>query len=614
MLTFDRGAAELAPVAVAVPILGASLIVPLGKKVPRLAVDAFSLAVAATVVGLVADVLATSTGGRVVTWSANWTPHKGYSVGIALVNDPVGAGVALCASCLVFIALFYSARYIDSANGHFHCLMLLFLAGMIGMAMTADLFDMFCFFELMGASAYGLTGMKVEEESSLQGALNFGIVNSLGAYTTLMGIGILFARTGTLGFPMLARALDHHHADSLIVCAFVLILTGFLVKAAMVPFHFWLADAHAVAPAPVCVLFSGIMVPLGVYAAFRIYWVVFAGTIPPGDVRRTFLVLGAATAVLGAVMALSQRHVKRLLAYSTIAHVGLFLVAMACLTSEGTAGALLYVAGHAGVKAALFLMAGILLDIYGTMDEHELYGRARGQPVVGWMFVIGGLALAALPPFGTALGKSVSEGAAMSAGYTWVPALFVGVSAMTGGAVLRVGARAFFGLGPRPVAGPGAGVDVGRSSGSDDEPDAPLDRAPWSMVVPAAVLLIGALVAGALPGAHAAADRAAAYFVDRSGYIANALFRAPRPVSVRAEPNWTGLGLGLDFLSAALAAAIAAGALFGRPLLSRLPTLRLANRPLGVLHRLHSGRVGDYVAWMMVGIVVLAGFIGVPLR
>src|SRR6185312_2208654 len=130
-----------------------------------------------------------------------WEPQHGYSVGIVLVGDEISCCIALIAAALVALALVYSWRYFDSVEAHFHCLMLLFLAGMEGFALTGDLFDMFVFFELMGAAAYALTGLKVEDASSLQGGMNFGIINSLGAYIALMGIGFLYSKTGQLGLP-----------------------------------------------------------------------------------------------------------------------------------------------------------------------------------------------------------------------------------------------------------------------------------------------------------------------------------------------------------------------------------------------------------------------------
>ncbi len=607
---FENGPAMLVPIAVAIPIVMACVLLVGGRRLSRLAVDVIAIVTVLGVTGLVGYLLATSAGGRIVTWAAGWSPHHGYSVGIAFVVDPLGAGIALLACSLMAIAFLYSIHYLDSVEAHYHCLMLLFLAGMIGYSLTGDLFDLFVFFELMGATAYGLTAIVVEDESALQGGINFGIVNSLGAYFSLAGLGLLFARTGSVGLPQLHVELAHHRPDALIVAAFVLVLVGFLVKGAMVPFHFWLADAHAVAPAPVCLLFSGVMVPLGIYGAFRIYWAVFAPILPMGDVRRTFIVLGAVTALLGAVMALSQRHFKRLLAYSTIAHVGLFMVALACLSVGGTAGALLYVAGHAAVKGALFLIAGVMLAQYGSVDEYDLYGKGTGHKAMGVALVIGALGLAGLPPFGTALGKALSEDAGTAAGYPWVPVLFVVVSALTAAAVLRVAGRVYFALGSKPVEWSKA-----RAGGSGNVGESRFERLPWTMGASIALLLAGGFALGLIPGAHSAANRAAATFIASAGYAHQALYRSPDVITAPTDPNWTGLGLGLAFVSAVLAGAVAGAALYGRSVVERsLPSLRAVYRPIEFLQRLHSGHVGDYVAWMMMGMTVFAGFVGLPLR
>jgi multicomponent Na+:H+ antiporter subunit D len=555
-----------------------------------------------------AVVLASSARGRVVTWSAGWVPSHGFSVGIVLVVDPVGAGAAVTAGALTTVALVYSWRYMEAEPAHYRPLVVLFLAGMTGFAFTGDLFDMFVFFELMGAAAYALTGMKVEDPSALQGGFNFGLVNSLGAYVSLMGLALLYARTGNLGLAALGRAVAGHRPGALVVAAFVLVLCGFLVKAAVVPFHFWLADAHAVAPAPVCLLFSGIMVPLGVYAVFRVYWQVFSGALPASAVSHAFLALGTLTALLGAVMCLGQRHVKRMLAYSTVAHVGLFMCALALLTQAGTAGALLYVAGHAGAKGALFLLAGVMLARTGSVDEHELYGTGGGGRLVPALWLVGALALAGLPPFGTGLGKSVTESAALAAGDPWLVAVFVAVSAASAGAVLRVTARVYFGLGPRPSEDAGQAETRGQ-----EEQEAVVRRLPPSMAAAVIVLLGGALAEGVIPGAQRAAQRAAALFTSRAGYAEAALHGHAPAVAVAPVPDWSSSGVALGLASAALAVGVAAAGLYAQPLRRRAGAWgRAGTRSLAVLHRAHSGHVGDYVAWMFAGLAVLLVLVGAP--
>jgi multicomponent Na+:H+ antiporter subunit D len=403
----------------------------------------------------------------------------------------------------------------------------------------------------------------------------------------------------------LASALAGRGADPLVLAAFVLICTGWLVKAAAVPLHFWMADAHAVAPSPVCVLFSGVMAPLGVYGVARIYWVVFHGVLPDTAVHRAMLVFGVATAALGAVMCVTQRHIKRLLAYSTIAHIGLFLLGLAALNALGIAGTGVYLLGHAAVKGALFLLTGLLLSRYASVDELGLYGQAGKHPIAGCAFVVGALALAGLPPFGTGLGKSLIDDAGGSIALT---GLTVAVSAVTGGAALRVGLRVYFGLGARPHSDSTSADEV---TGQDEQPDArpPHDRTPFTMVAAIALLLAGGLAVGVVPGFAEGVGRAAAAFVDQHGYLTQA-GSAAGPIPPTAGPvpptAWTTSGVLLGLLSTALAVAVAVAGLYGRaPAWLRRPV-----RPaLHGLHELHSGHVGDYAAWLVFGSAALAGLL-----
>ncbi|HEU5030542.1 MAG TPA: proton-conducting transporter membrane subunit [Spirillospora sp.] len=590
---------------IAVPILAAALLATAGRWLPRLVVDVAAVLAVAAVAALAALTLTRAPHHAQVSWLGGWGPATG--VGIPLVADPFAAGLALITALLTLAALLFSWRFFTEVQAIFHTLMLLFLAAMVAYVYTGDLFDAFVFFELMSVVAFALTGYRSEEPSTVHGALNFGIIQSIGAYLTLAGIALVYARTGQLGLATAGRQLigtgtgHGGHGNALVTAAFVLICTGYLVKASAVPFHFWLADAHAVAPTPVCVLFSGIMVPLGVYGIARTYWATFAGLVP----LRAIAVLGAAAALLGAVMCVLQHHIKRLLAYSTVSHVGLLLVGVAAHGPDALAGTAYYLAGHAGVKGALFLAAGALLNRHQTVDEHELRGRGRSMPVTGATFLLGALGLAGLPPSGLFAGHAVTEHAAEELGWWWFTPLAIAASALTAGAVLRVWLGVF--RGTPAEEDPAHGVRPDAGGGHEDPETRPaLRNLPWTMLTPGLVLLIGALLAGLIPGGPVGA--AAAMFADRDGYAALVLDgRVPHPHSVPADP-WTASGVAGFLATLLLAALIAVYAVrrrasdrAGGGILSRAAAATSAR-----LHALHSGHIGDYAAWLTAGVAVLA--------
>nr|WP_237555191.1 complex I subunit 5 family protein [Streptomyces sp. SID4948] len=611
------------PLAVATPLIGAALLVLAGRLLPRAASDVLAAAfavVTAADLSLLWVRVGETRDQRVVSWAGGWTLHAGHGVGIALVGDRLGVGLALLVAALMLAVLAYSWKYFDERpgdhGGTFPALLLLFEAGMCGFALTGDLFNAFVFFELMGVVAYALTGQHVEDPRSLHGALTFGVVNSLAAYASLLGIALLYARTGELGMAQTGAALAGHRADLLTVAAFVLVIAGMLVKSATVPFHFWLPDAHAVAPSPVSMLMSGVMVELGVYGVARVYLVVFggAGGVPAAAFTHTMAALGVLTALIGAVMCWQQRHLKRLLAFSTISHTGLFLLGLSLLSPAATAGTALYVAGHAGVKAALFALTGVLLDRNGSVDEYGLHGRGRGYPYSGAMFLLGGLAVAGLPPFGTALGKAVAEHAAgdHAAGLT---AVYVLASVLTGGAVLRAALRIFYGTGPEPEL---SCSDI-ETSGDGEDPEVrdPLRAVPKTMTAVPAALLAAALLVGVVPGVSRAMAGAARTFEDRAGYV-DQVQALPVPAPVRRIPEaaWTTSGVLLGLLSAGLAFCLAAATVW-RPDLrwSAARVVRTAaaagdRRLITPLRRLHSGVLGDYVTWLTVGLAVLMVAVG----
>ena len=596
---------DAATLAVAIPLLAAAVIAATVPLSPGRLADVVSLAAATAVAVLCAVVLDRAGDSTQVVWLGAWQPQGGVSLGISFAIDSIGAGVALLTAVLVVAALVFALRYLVEPDPLFHVLMLVFLAAMVGFAFSGDLFNLFVFFELMGIAAFVLAGYQIEQRAPLEGSLNFAVTNGAGSFFLLSGIGLVYGRTGALNLAEAGQRLSGSHADALVAVAFALIVCGFLVKAAIVPFHFWLADAYAVARTPVCIVFAGAMSELGLYGVARVYWTVFSGTLGPGEeaLRAILVAAGVITALLGATMALAQSHLKRLLAFVTVAYLGLFLVGIGLLNADGLAGAALFVIGDGFLKAALFVGIGLMQRRFQHVYLGPLHGAGRELPVAGATFALAALGVASLPPFGSFVGKSLIEHGASAAGYDWTIAVFIAVSAICGAALLQAAVRIFLGLGkPRRSEGFGTGPEEEEMG---EEP-APAPRGAVPLMRLTLLVLVGAALAvGVWPGLADSTVRAAERFLDRSAYVRTILHGAGgvRPAASAPPAEW------FDYLYAAVSVALAGGLaalLVARATVADALPAAL-RRPLTGLRALHSGHPGDYVAFLTLGAALLAG-------
>jgi multicomponent Na+:H+ antiporter subunit D len=590
------------PLLVAIPLLAAAFVAALDHYTPAPVQDAVVVVASAATTALAFVLLWHTESHEVVHWFGGWATHGGIPLGIDFAVGPLAAGMCCVIGLVVTLALVYSLTFMREAARLFDALMLVALGAMCGFAMSGDLFNLFVWLELMGVAAYALTGFQVERLGPVQGAVNFAITNSVGGYLFAIGIALIYARTGALNLAQIGKTLSHGPAGGLVIFGMTLLFCGLLIKGAVVPFHLWAADAYAVAPAPVCAVLGGVMTDIGLIGVARLYWTVFV--VPFGQgVGDVLLWIGIVTAVLTGMMAFLQRHLKRMLAYSVLCHIGIMLAGIGLLNTSGLAGAEMMFLAHALLTAGLFFVAGILHVDHGLIDELRLRGRGRGcwAPAAAWFAAT--IGLVGTPYVGIYLGHGLIDEGATELGRPWVLALLWLGSALAGAALLRAGARIFLGWGDAddPLLG----------EPMEEDPHERHVLRPLLVGVALTAVVLGIAIS-VVPGLGQRAEYAASRFRDRAGYAARVLRGHPiepapsLPIAIRhtsLESLLYGGGATL------LAIGLAFVGLYRRRLPRAVSAVgaRALVPPIRVLRDLHSGVVGDYVTWVAVGTAVLGG-------
>ena len=392
--------ASLLPLAVAIPICGAVAAPLLARWSRHAALTGCLLGTGGALFVLI--LLAPRVfGGRVlVHYMGGWRPTGATVLGIAFAADPFGVLCALAVAGIGLLLLIFTLSELGGLGkrelGGFACLFQLLLAALIGAALTGDLFNFFVWFQVAALSSYGLTGFFLERPIALEAAFKILVLTTLAGFSVFLGAGLLYANTGALNLGQLHLDLAAP-AGVLDAVALGLLVAGFATKAGLVPFHGWLADAHTAAPGPVSALFSGLMVNIGLIALARLALQVFPGTGLP--VLGALMVVGLASAVLGAALAVAQDDFKRVLAYDTVSQMGVITVGFATGNAAGVTGAVYHLVNQALFKSLLFLCAGAVVHRTGQTSLRALGGIGRRMPAITVAFTVGAASIAGLPPF-----------------------------------------------------------------------------------------------------------------------------------------------------------------------------------------------------------------------
>ncbi|HAI22011.1 MAG TPA: hypothetical protein DCM14_08990 [Clostridiales bacterium UBA8153] len=440
---------ENAPILVVMaPFIGAYLIPLLGLWWERycywVAAAATGLSVLFSLT-LVGSVLAQ---GTIYYTVGGWEPPWG----IELVVDPLSAFMCLVVSLVSLLAGAYSRSYIkkelpEGKATSYYTMMLLLTGGLLGVSVTGDLFNLFVMTEIFSVAAYALVPM-MGRKGSFLASYRYLILASIGTSLLLLGTGYLYMVTGTLNMADLAARLPVAYAYHpwVVLAALAFFLVAFGVKSALFPLHAWLPDVYTVAPAPVAVL-STLVTKVGAYSLIRVLFSVFGmplitGAIP---VAPALSWMAAAAILAGSVVALQQSDIMRMLAYSSVAHIGYVMLGIGLAVQLGLTGGILHILSHALAKGCLFLCAGAVMYRAGIRRIDDFRGLGYRMPLTMAAFTLAAASIAGIPPTVGFMSKFYLALGAMETGSWVLVAVIVAGSLLTALVYLRVILLMYFG-------------------------------------------------------------------------------------------------------------------------------------------------------------------------
>lgn len=400
-----------------------------------LALGGVAISLAAAIAGLV-EVLR---NGEMRYDLGGWPPP----VGIEYVLDHLSAFIAVVVTAVALVALLATSRLMDReaptiAGGPFYGLVLLLIAGLTGIVVTGDLFNLFVFLEIASLSAYALVA--VGGSKATVAAFRYLLLGTMGATFYLLGVAFIYFKTGTLNMADAARLLSTSENSEAFIAAAVFITVGLGLKMALFPLHLWLPDAYTYAPSAVTALIAPIMTKVSVYALIRIYLSVFGPAYMEGPVPINWLllVLGIAGVVAGSVMAFAQQDLRRMLAYSSVSQLAFIALGIGLANGLALVGALLHIMNHAVMKACLFLATGGIRHWSGVVDVSRMAGFGRRMPLTMAALTVGALSMIGIPPTAGFFSKWYLIRGGVEAGNWIAVAVILGSSLLTAAYFFKV--------------------------------------------------------------------------------------------------------------------------------------------------------------------------------
>lgn len=444
----------LIPLFVIIPLAGAFLIMILGRFIRDF--NKYFASLILLFLAIISIYSLATTGENLSLYKVGgWEPVNKVPIGIYMVMDGFTVIVLCIINIVGFLSAFYSISYIKryTSENLFYSLFCLMIGGMNGVVLSGDMFNIFVFLEISVISSYALVAFGVEK-NELEASFKYQILGGIASFLILFGIGFIYWKTKTLNIADIREAFNAGYDGPYYIFVEMLILCGFGLKAAIIPFHAWLPDAHSSAPSPISAMLSGVLIKaVGIYVIIRLFFNMFDLT---ESISVLITTLGTLSMVIGVFLAIGQWDIKRLLAYHSISQMGYVVMAAGMgmiLISRGEqseiallalAGGLYHLVNHAAFKGLLFLNAGAIEYTLGTRDLKEMGGLARSMPATSATSFIASMSISGIPPFNGFFSKLIIIIAAVMAKFYLLAFLAVVVSIITLASFLKFQRYAFY--------------------------------------------------------------------------------------------------------------------------------------------------------------------------
>lgn len=438
---------ELMPFSVLIPLIAA---LPCALLPGRFAPWLLSLLAAVASTVIMALTLPAAMDGGLHYAFGNWPAP----IGIVYDVDAANAFVGLLVAGMASLALLWGRLSVNSEvperQNTFYALFLLSLAGLMGITMTGDAFNVFVFLEISSLASYALIAHGPDRRALLAG-FRYLIMGTIGATFFLIGVGLLYIMTGTLNMLDLAERLVAVQDTNMVRAALAFIIVGLGLKLAMLPLHLWLPNAYTYAPNFISVFIASTATKVALYVMLRFIFTIFGMdySVTALPLAPVLMALAVAGMFAGSWVAMFQINIKRLLAYSSVAQVGYMLLGVALLSTLGLMAGFLHLFNHALMKAALFMAVGTMMYRVGSARIDAVAGLGRQMPWTLSAFALAGLSLIGVPATAGFISKWYLILASIDAGHWWLVALILMTSLMAVYYVWRVVEAAWFK--PRPA-------------------------------------------------------------------------------------------------------------------------------------------------------------------